>query len=98
MATKKKLSLVSLTSLRRLAKDAYGAHAQVSEERVPSMRIQGQKETRLRVFTEPFPEALTDERILVCHPNKAVARHALKGALWTVVALARAIAKRKGRM
>jgi len=89
MATKKKLRLVSLATLRRLAKDAYGPDAQVSEERVVSMRIQGQKETHLRVFTEPTPMALVDERLLACHPNKAVARHALKGALYVVVALGR---------
>lgn len=89
MAAKKKLHLVSLATLRRLAKEAYGQHAQVSEERVPSMRIQGQNETRLRVFTEPTPEALVDDRLLVCHPNRAVARYALNGALSVVVALGR---------
>jgi hypothetical protein len=63
-----------------MAKEVYGSHARVYEWQVPRMRTEG-KEFHLRVSETPFPAALTDDRLLVCHPDRAVARRMLKAAL-----------------
>jgi hypothetical protein len=80
---KKKSKGPSLGELRHLAKDVYGPHAQIREEtHVPCMRTKG-LEVRLSVFAMPAlpPTALRDERLMVCHPDRAVARRMLKAAL-----------------
>lgn len=86
MATKKKTRKVSylglsLSRLQRLAKAVYGPIARVREDLgVQCVKTSG-KEVHLRVFVEEHPWAITDERLVVCHPDRAVARRMLRAAL-----------------
>jgi hypothetical protein len=70
--TRKKTGMINLTTLRRMAKKAFGDETRVEESRSSYTGVWNSQTTGL-------------EGVGVSHTNRAVARRALKAALEVVV-------------